>query len=286
MGAIRDRMLAELELRGMSAATKKSYLLCCRRLASHFMKSPELLTVENLKSFLLYLMRDCDVGPSSVRVHVAAFRFLYRDVLKMPEVAQSLPMPRVPTTLPDVLSREEVQQLLSSVRSLIHRTILITAYGAGLRISEALHLQVRDIDSQRMVIHIRGAKGGKDRFVLLSPHLLMALRHYWRERRPPGPYLFPSRTGQPIHIDVLRRVLKATLAGAPLKKRVTLHSFRHSFATHLLEAGTDIRIIQALLGHAMLSTTAHYTRVDASNFSKVTGPFDQLPALKNVRRPR
>ncbi|HEX7506736.1 MAG TPA: site-specific integrase [Polyangia bacterium] len=286
MGAIRDRMLAELELRGMAAATKKSYLLCCRMLVSHFMKSPELLTVEDLKAFLLYLIRGRGVGPSGVRVYVSAFRFLYRDVLKMPEVAQSLPLPRVPKTLPDVLSREEVQQLLSSVESLIHRTILIAAYGAGLRISEALHLQVQDIDSKRMVIHIRRAKGGKDRFVLLSPQLLTALRHYWRERRPPGPYLFPSRTGQPIHIDVLRRVLKATLAGAPLKKRVTLHSFRHSFATHLLEDGTDIRVIQALLGHAALTTTAHYTRVSSRNFSKVTGPFDQLPVLQAFPRTR
>jgi len=279
-------MLAELELRGMAAKTKKSYLLCCRTLVSHFMKSPELLTVEDVKTFLLYLIRGRGVGPSSVRVHVSAFRFLFRDVLKMPEVAQALPLPRVPKTLPDVLSREEVQQLLSSVQSLIHRTILIAAYGAGLRISEALHLQVQDIDSKRMVIHIRRAKGGKDRFVLLSPQLLTALRHYWRERRPPGPYLFPSRTGQPIHIDVLRRVLRATLAGVPLKKRVTLHSFRHSFATHLLEDGTDIRVIQALLGHATLTTTAHYTRVDSRNFSKVTGPFDLLPALQPVSRTR
>ena len=282
MGAIRERMIEEMELRGMAPATRKSYLLCCRLLASHFMKSPELLTVEDLKAFLLYLMRGRGVGPSTVRVHVSAFRFLYRDVLKMPGLAQTLPLPRVPKTLPDVLSREEVQQLLSSVRSLIHRTILVTAYGAGLRISEALRLQVRDIDSKRMAIHIRGAKGGKDRLVLLSPQLLTALRHYWRERRPPGPYLFPSRTGQPIHIDVLRRVLKATLAGAPQKKRVTLHSFRHSFATHLLEDGTDIRVIQALLGHAALTTTAHYTQVGTINFSKVTGPLDRLPALQSV----
>jgi site-specific recombinase XerD len=188
----------------------------------------------------------------------------------------------VPKTLPDVLSREEVQEILSKVRQLIHRTILITAYGAGLRISEALHLQQRDIDSKRMVIHIRGAKQGKDRFVLLSPHVLTALRHYWMERRPPGPHLFPSRTGQPIHIDVIRRVLRATLKEVQLKKRVTLHSFRHGFATHLLEDGADIRVIQALLGHATLTTTAHYTRVDARNFSNVTGPFDRLPALQTI----
>jgi site-specific recombinase XerD len=275
-------MIKEMELRGMAPATKKSYLIACRLLAAHFMKSPEQLRADDLKAFLLYLIRNRGAGPATVRGYVAAFAFLYRHVLKMPEVVEHLPRPRVLKTLPDVLSREEVQEILSSVKSLIHRTILITAYGAGLRISEALHLQVRDIDSKRMVIHIRGAKHGKDRFVLLSPHLLTALRHYWIERRPPGPHLFPGRTGQPIHIDVMRRVLKATLECVKLKKRVTLHSFRHGFATHLLEDGADIRVIQALLGHAALTTTAHYTRVDTRNFKKVTGPFDRLPVLQTL----
>jgi len=282
MGAIRDRMIEELELRGLAPATKKSYLVCCRLLVAHFMRSPEQLGADDVKAFLLYLMREREVGPSTLRVYMCAIRFLYGHVLEMPEVVQGMPLPRVPNTLPDVLSRDEVQELLSSVRSLTHRTILITAYGAGLRISEALHLQVRDIDSKRMVLHIRGAKNGKDRFVLLSPHLLTALRHYWATRRPPGPYLFTGRTGQPIHVDVVRRVLKATLGGVDLKKRVTLHSFRHGFATHLLEDGADIRVIQALLGHASLTTTAHYTRVGTRNFSKVTGPFDRLPALQAV----
>ena len=282
MGAIRERMIEEMELRGMAPATKKSYLVGCRVLVSHFMKSPEQLRADDVKSFFVYLMRERGAGPATVRGYAAAITFLYRHVLRMPAVVAELPRPRVPKTLPDILSREEVQEILSSVRSLMHRTILITAYGAGLRISEALRLQVRDIDSQRMVIHIRGAKHGKDRFVLLSPHLLTALRHYWAERRPPGPHLFPSRTGRPIHIDVMRRVLRATLAGVSVKKRVTLHSFRHGFATHLLEDGADIRVIQALLGHAMLTTTAHYTRVDARNFKKVTGPFDRLPALQAI----
>jgi len=279
MGAIRERMIEEMELHGLAAATKKSYLVACRVLVAHFMKSPDQLRVDDLKAFLLYLMRSRGAGPATVRGYVAAIAFLYRHVLKMPEVVAQLPRPRVLKKLPDVLSREEVQEILSRVKSLIHRTILITAYGAGLRISEALHLQVKDIDSQRMVMHIRGAKHGKDRFVLLSPQMLTALRHYWRERRPPGPHLFPGRTGQPIHVDVMRRVLKATLEQVKLKKRVTLHSFRHGFATHLLEDGTDIRVIQALLGHTALTTTAHYTQVDTRNFRKVTGPFDRLPAL-------
>jgi integrase/recombinase XerD len=286
MGAIRDRMIDEMELRGLAAATKKSYLISCRLLVSHFMRSPELLRAGDVKAFVLYLMRNRGVGPSCVRVHVAGITFLYRHVLRMPEVVEDLPRPRVPRTLPDVLSRDEVQEVLTSVHSLMHRTILITAYGAGLRISEALHLQARDIDSKRMIVHIRGAKRGKDRFVLLSPLLLTALRHYWVERRPPGSYLFPGRTGRPVHIDVMRRVLKASLRGLRLKKRVTLHSFRHGFATHLLEDGADIRVIQALLGHAALTTTAHYTQVGTSNFSKVTGPLDRLPALQSISPPK
>ena len=198
MGAIRERMIEELELRGMSAATKKSYLICCRLFVAHFMKSPEQLGAGDIKAFLLNLMRERKVGPSCVRGYIAAISFLYRNVLRNPEAVEDLPYPRVPKTLPDVLSREEVRQLLGAVRSTIHRTILMVAYGAGLRISEALRLQVQDIDSKRMVIHIRGAKQAKDRFVLLSPQVLAVLRHYWVETKPRGPILFPSRSGRPL----------------------------------------------------------------------------------------
>ena len=280
MGAIRDRMIEELELRGMSAATKKSYLICCRLFVAHFMKSPEQLHSEDIKAFLLHLMRDRQVGPSCVRGYVAAISFLYRHVLRNPEVVGELPRPRVPKKLPDVLSREEVQHLLATVRSTMHRAILATAYGAGLRISEALRLQVRDIDSKRMVLHIRNAKQGKDRFVLLSPQTLAVLRHYWVVSRPRGPYLFPSRSGRPVHIDVMRRVLKATLREVGFNKRVTLHSFRHGFATHLLEDGEDIRVIQALLGHSTIQTTAHYTQVSTRNFRRVISPLDQLAQVQ------
>lgn len=281
MGAIRERMIEELELRGMSAATKKSYLIGCRLFVAHFMKSPEQLGADDIKAFLLNLMRERKVGPSCVRGYIAAISFLYRNVLRNPGVVEDLPYPRVPRTLPDVLSREEVQQLLSAVRSTIHRTILMVAYGAGLRISEALRLQVRDIDSKRMVIHIRGAKQAKDRFVLLSPQVLAVLRHYWVETKPRGPILFPSRSGRPVHIDVIRRVLKATLREVSLNKRVTLHSFRHGFATHLLEDGADIRVIQALLGHSTIQTTAHYTRISTRNFCKVTSPLDRLAQVQS-----
>jgi integrase/recombinase XerD len=282
MGAIRERMIEEMELRGLAPATKKSYLTCCRLFVGHFMKSPEQLGTEQVKAFLLHLARERKAGPSTAHVYLSALTFLYRHVLRMPSVVDGLPYPRVPNKLPDVLSREEVAQLLASVRSLKLRTILTAAYAAGLRISEALRLRVADIDSQRMVLHVRGAKQAKDRLVLLSPHLLAMLRQYWVETKAHGPLLFPGRSGRPVHIDVIRRAFRATVNEIGLSKRVTLHSLRHGFATHLLEDGTDIRVIQSLLGHANLQTTAHYTRVSTQNFQWVKSPLDRLA---DVRRP-
>jgi site-specific recombinase XerD len=274
-------MIGEMQLRGMAPKTKKSYLVCCRVYVAHFMKSPEQLVAEDVKAFLLHLVQARRVGPSTMHVYVAALCFLYRHVLGIPGVVDHLPRPRIPKKLPDVLDPEEVMRLLGKVRSFLLRTILTTTYAAGLRISEALRLEVRDIDSKRMVIHIRGAKNGKDRLVLLSPNLLAMLRHYWVELHVQGSLLFPGRTGRPVHIDVIRRALRAAVREAGIKKRVTLHSFRHGFATHLLEDGTDVRVIQALLGHSNLATTAHYTQVSTRNFRKVTSPFDRLTRPKD-----
>jgi integrase/recombinase XerD len=285
MGAIRDRMIREMELRGLSAATKKSYVMCCRVFVAYFMKSPEQLDMEDVKVFLVHLMRERKAGPACARVYVAALRFLYRRVLKIPEVIDGIPLPKVPMTMPDVLSREEIVQLLGAVRSLKLRTILTMAYAAGLRISEALRMRVEDVDSKRMVLHIRGAKGGKDRMVLLSPRLLVMLRDYWRAEHPKGPLLFPGRFGRHVHIDVLRRALWATVAGLGLSKRVTLHSFRHGFATHLLEDGTDSRVIQQLLGHSSPLTTARYTQVSTRNYRRVTSPLDRLVMSKSAAHP-
>jgi site-specific recombinase XerD len=274
-------MLAELELRGMAAATKKSYLTCCRVFVAHFMRSPEQLGGNEIREFLLHLIRERKAGPSCVGVYVAAIGFLYRAVLRNPDVVENLAGPRIPKKLPEVPSREEVETMLTAVRSLKYRTILIAAYGAGLRISEARRLRVEDIDSKRMLLHIRGAKHGKDRFVVLSPRLLEALRFYWAEAKPRGSYLFMSeRSTEPVSNDAVRKVLKRALAEVGFKKRVTLHSLRHGFATHLLEDGTDVRVIQALLGHSSLQTTAHYTRISARHIQTVTSPLDRLGEMK------
>jgi site-specific recombinase XerD len=282
MGAIRERMIEEMELRGLAPATKRSYLVCCRVFVAHFMRSPEQLHADDVRAFLLHLLRKRRAGPSTLNVYIAALCFLYRHALRIPGVVDGVPHPRIPKTLPDVLSREEVLRLLDAVRSLKFRTILTTAYAAGLRISEALRLQVRDVDSERMVLHIRGAKQGKDRLVLLSPQLLAILRGYWAVTRPSGSLLFPGRSGRPVHIDVIRRAFRATVNELGLEKRVTLHSLRHGFATHLLEDGTDIRVIQALLGHSMLQTTAHYTKVSTRTFQGVASPLDRLRRARDV----
>lgn len=285
MDEIRERMVNEMALRGLSAATKKSYLTCCRVFVAHFEKSPEQLHAEDVKAFLLHLIQQRKAGPACVAVYIAALRFLYRKVLNVPEVIDGVPRPRQLHKMPDILSREEVVQVLSAVRSLKLRTILSMAYAAGLRISEALRMQVEDVDSKRMILHVRGAKGGKDRMVLLSPRLLTMLREYWKVERPKGSLLFPGRFGKPVHIDVLRRALWATVAGLKLNKRVTLHSFRHGFATHLLEDGTDLRVIQQLLGHTSPLTTAHYTQVSTRNYQQVTSPLDRLDLKKSAATP-
>lgn len=283
MGAIRDRLLAELDLLGMSAATRKSYVGCCRVFVAYFRKSPEQMGEREIREFLLHLIRDRKAGPSCVGVYVAAIRFLYRRVLRNPDAVSDLPRPRILRKLPSVPSRDEVETILNAVRSLKYRTILTAAYGAGLRISEARRLRVGDIDSKRMLLHIRQAKQGKDRFVVLSPRLLETLRHYWKEAKPPGPYLFPSGdSGRPLSNDAVRKVLKAALAEVGFQKHVTLHSLRHGFATHLLEDGTDIRVIQSLLGHSTLDTTAHYTRISTGQMRKVTSPLDRLGPLRDT----
>jgi site-specific recombinase XerD len=277
MGKIRDRMLAEMELRGLSYRTQDSYLMCCRQFVAHYMKSPEQLGATETKAFILYRLRERRASPSSLGVYVAALRFLYRVVLRNPDAVEDLPRPKVPIRLPVVPSREEVRQILSTVRSLKYRTILMVAYGAGLRVSEVCRLQLADIDSEQMVLHIRGGKGGKDRLVPLSPRMLAALRRYWAKTRPPSTWLFPGRGPEaPITKDAVRKVLKCAVKELGLTKQLSLHSLRHGFATHLLEDGEDLRVLQTILGHSHIQTTAHYAQVTTQRLRKVRSPLDRL----------
>jgi site-specific recombinase XerD len=209
-------------------------------------------------------------------MHVAALKFLYRITLNRPRVVERIPYPKIPKALPDVLTREGVMAIIAAVRSVKHRTIIATAYAAGLRITEACRLHTRgDIDSTRMLIHVRAGKGGKDRYVMLSDRLLVLLREYWRQARPEGIYLFPGQDpAQPITSDSVYRVFKKALAKTGLAKHATLHTLRHCFATHLMESGVDTRVIQALLGHGSIKTTSRYTHVSAQLIGRIKSPFD------------
>jgi site-specific recombinase XerD len=210
-------------------------------------------------------------------MHVAALKFLYGTTLRRPEEIVTLPWPKVPHRLPDILSGTEVDQLLGAVEPLFYRAVVMTAYGSGLRISEACSLHVEDVDSKRKLIHVRDGKRARDRYVPLPDRLREFLREYWRQTRPPGPFLFPgAKPGRPISPHSVRNALAKGIRKSGIKKRIKMHTLRHSFATHLLEAGTDIRVIQALLGHASIRTTARYTQVSQQHVGRVTSPLDIL----------
>jgi len=279
MGVLRDRMAVDLRLRGLSPVTQRMYLRCAERFVAYHRRSPTALGEAEIRSFLDHLVRATRVSRSTHGVYVAAIHFLYRVTLDSPAVVQRIPYPRrVIERLPEILSPGEVERLLSTVSRLKHRAMLMVAYGAGLRVSELCALLPTDIDSQRMLIRVRAGKGGKDRYVMLSPRLLATLREYWRVRPPGGRYLFPSpRPGQPLSRMAVWHVVHRAARRARLRKRVTPHTLRHSFATHLLEAGTDIRVIQVLLGHRSLRTTTRYAMVSRQHVGTLKSPLDALP---------
>jgi site-specific recombinase XerD len=277
MGAIRDKMKADMELRGYAETTKKEYLRRAQNFVAHYGRPPTELGQTEIRKFLLHLVKERKVGAATHHLYVAAIKFLYTTTLGRPQVVASIPWPQQPQSLPDILTGGEVEQLLAQVTSIKHRTILMAAYGAGLRISEACSLETADIDSKRMLIHVRGGKRAKDRYVMLSERLLVALRAYWKAARPRGSFLFPGTIpGRAISTGAVQRVLQKVVGRAGFKKRVTAHSLRHGFATHLLETGTDIRTIQRLLGHASIQTTARYTKVTERHVGRTKSPLDLL----------
>ena len=277
MGAIREKMQADLELRGYALTTRTEYLRRARNFVAFHGRSPDVMGEPEIREFLLHLVHEKQAGPATVHMHVAAIKFLYATTLGRPEVVAQIPWPKRPQTLPDILTGSEVEQLFREIRSLKHRAILMTAYGAGLRISEACALGISDLDSKRMLIHVHQGKRAKDRFVMLGQRLLAVLRVYFRSARPQGPYLFPGAIpGRPITTGAVQRVLQEAVAGCGFTKRVTAHALRHGFATHLLETGEDIRTIQRLLGHASIQTTARYTKVTERHIGRTKSPLDLL----------
>ena len=274
---LRQRMIDDMTVRNFAPNTMLCYLKQVSYFAQYFGKSPDRLGPEEIRSYQIYLAKERKVGISSRTVAVSALRFLYHVTLKQDRIIEMIPFPKQEYPLPVILSPEEVLRLLEAARSFTHHVIFSTMYGTGLRVSETLHLQVPDLDSQRMMIRIEQGKGHRDRYVPLSPKLLKLLRTYWRQLRP-QPWLFPGQLPtQPLSREAVGDAIARASARAGLNKHVNPHSLRHAFAVHLLEAGTDIRKIQLLLGHRSLSTTARYLRLATTTVCAITSPLDLLP---------
>ncbi len=279
MTPLRQRMLEDMGIRNFAENTQLSYVQQVSAFARYFDRSPEELGPEQIRVYQSHLVQTRRLAPSSVGTATAALRFLYRVTLKREWTPDNIPMPKKPFKLPVVLSPEEVTLFLASVGNLKHRTILMTAYAAGLRVSEATHLKVTDVDSQRMVIRVDQGKGNKDRYVMLSPRLLEALRSYWTVVRPQL-WLFPGDIpGRPITRDAVGQACQKAHRACGITKPITPHSLRHAFATHLLECGTDVRRIQLLLGHRSLATTSRYLKIATSTVCATTSPLDLLPQV-------
>ena len=279
MTPLRQRMLEDMGIRNLAVNTQLAYVQQISAFARHFDRSPEALGPEQVRAYQVHLIEERKLAAGSLSVVAAALRFLYKITLRRPWNGDDIPMPKRPLKLPIVLSPEEVVRFLACVASTKHRAILTTIYASGLRVSEAVQLRPADIDSSRMVLRVDQGKGGKDRYVMLSPRLLEVLRDYWRVERPKL-WLFPGDgAGRHITKNAVEQACQKAQRAVGIDKPVTPHSLRHAFATHLLEAGTDVRRIQLLLGHRSLATTSRYLKIATSSLCATVSPFDQLPDL-------
>jgi integrase/recombinase XerD len=284
MGAIHDRMDGDLRLRALSEVTRAEYLRCARQFVAHYRRSPELLGAEDVRRYLLHLVDNLHFSPTNLKLHIAAIKFLYSIPLDRPQVVEQVRFPKVPLKLLDIPSPSEVAAVLSELQSPVYRTLLCCAYGAGLRVREACNLCVGDIDAQRMVLIVRNGKGGRDRYAMLSPVLLDSLRNYFRQVRPPQPYLFQGKVaGKPVPVAGVQTAVRMALGRSGVSKRITPHSLRHAFATHSLESGTDLRVIQVLLGHANIRSTVRYVHVSTATIAKTRSPLDAIAAEIHAR---
>ena len=282
MTPLRQRLVEDLRLRNYSPRTIEIYVAHVARFAKHFGRSPDLLGPEEMRAFQLHLL-ERKVSWSQFNQTVCALRFFYGKTLGRSEQVPMLAYGKKPQQLAWVLSPEEVAQLLEAARPGRERMLLKTAYACGLRLMEVLHLQVQDIDSARMLVYVRRGKGNKDRLVPLSLRLLTELRDYWRAYRP-GQWLFTNAAQQPVHPGTVQRHLQRTLQRAGLRKPVTMHTLRHSYATHMLEAGVDVMTLQKILGHRQLSTTARYLHLRGDHLQRLPSLLDRL-ALPVPKRP-
>jgi integrase/recombinase XerD len=287
---LRQRMQHDMLMRGLGSHTQQDYVRHVRRFAAFLGRSPDTATPEDIRRFQLD-QHENGVGPATINGTVSALRFLFTVTLKRRDLARALVVMRYQRKLPDVLSVEEAARLLEAAPGIKYKAALGVAYGAGLRVSEVAHLKVDDVDSTRMLLRVEQGKGRRDRNAMLSPQLLELLRLWWREGRRrgvmlPHGWLFPGRSRtDPVSSRQLHRAVQEAAEAAGIRKRVSPHTLRHSFATHLLEQDVDIRVIQVLLGHSKLETTALYTKVSTRTIHAVAGPLDRLMALMEGKTP-
>lgn len=277
MGKLRNRMVQDLELRGLADNTIKTYVRCARKFAKHYQRSPAKMGGEQVREYLLYLQHERRLAASSLCVYGGALAFLYRITLKRPEAVASLPRVKKPARTPVVLSGSEMERLLGVIESPKYRAVCMLGYGAGLRVSEICKLETMDVDAKRMVIIVRESKGRRERHVMMTSCLLQALRSYWKAARPNSTYVFPGRkAGRPMTRAAVSKALAKVASKAGIGKHVTPHTLRHSFATHMLEMGTDIRTLQVLLGHASLKSTMRYLHVSTARVQSLRSPLELL----------
>lgn len=280
MSQLRQMMMHDLEHARLAKDTQGRYLGTIERLAAFHQQSPGALTQDDIRAFVDHLEKS-GIGPSRLSQHFGALQFLYRKTLARPAIVSFITRPRRPKRVPTVISAEEVELILKAFEKPKYRVLFATIYATGIRIQEACKLETRDIDGKRGLIHVRAGKGNKDREVMLSPRLLLLLRAYWKQERPTPPYLFTGYgTKRPLYPGVARKALRRASASAGLHdRRVTPHVLRHCFATHLLEAGTDLRVIQVLLGHESIETTTRYVSVSKTVLAGTQSPLDRLTSV-------
>jgi integrase/recombinase XerD len=277
MSTLREKMLEDLQLRGITPRTQKKYIREVRDLANYFKKSPEELGEEEVKKYLVHLLEDRKLSTGTYKNYVAGIKFLYKTTLNREEVVEKIKYPKAKIKLPVVLDLAEVKMLLTVMENLKHRAILTITYSAGLRISETARLKVTDIDSKRMMVRVQQGKGYKDRYTILSKTALVCLRQYWRSYRPKDWLFEGQKEGTHIGISSIRQIFLEAKERAGITKPASPHTLRHSFATHLIEAGTSLHHVQLLLGHRSPTTTTVYLHVSRMNLAQVTSPLDSIP---------
>lgn len=276
MSILREKMINSMKLQGFSESTQSTYVRTMADLAKCYNKSPDRLLKDDVQAYLLQLSEKRNLSWSSCNIAASAIRYFYGQVLERDKIRVWIPPRKMESKLPEILSKQEVKSLLSAPKNPKHRALLMTTYGGGLRVSEVINLQIEDIDSERMVIRVRQGKGSKDRYTILSERLIGELREYWKIERPPV-YLFP---GNNIQRSLNRKsaylIYRSAKTKAGIKKQGGIHSLRHAFATHLLEAGVDLRTIQVMMGHRAIRSTTRYLQVTSKHIGAVRSPLDLL----------